>query len=144
MHWGTITWYLFHSLAEKANSDSIVPELVNNICLLCGNLPCPLCTEHAADFISKSNFQHIKTREQLISALHVFHNHTNRTLNKPHFAKEQLSIYKTANVVKILRAFFSIWEQHLISNRAMMHTFYRKRAMNSFHDFINNNIRYFM
>ena len=54
--WGNITWILFHTLACKIKDDSpvnIVNNVFSNIILICNNLPCPYCRDHASSYLKK-------------------------------------------------------------------------------------------
>ena len=58
IRWGPPTWFLFHTLAHKIKDEhfsKIKTELLNNIIIICMNLPCPKCSEHATQYMKKIN-----------------------------------------------------------------------------------------
>ena len=72
MRWGEPTWYLFHALAEKVKEDKfhiVRQELLNTIYSICKNLPCPLCANHATEYMNGINFNTIQTKQNLIDFL---------------------------------------------------------------------------
>jgi len=66
--WGSVTWTLFHCLAEKINDNSneqTIELLITNIKLICNNLPCPNCQQHAKSIWNKYHYIKINTKEKL-------------------------------------------------------------------------------
>ncbi len=108
-YWGPPIWTLFHVIAvnikeEKFNILGI--QFFNLIKKICANLPCPDCSLHATTFLSSVNFSHIKTKEDLINLLYVFHNFVNKRKNKPFFNGSDLEKYKNINKVAVFKNFF--------------------------------------
>jgi hypothetical protein len=88
MTWGEPIWFLFHTLAQKVKPESfsiVRVELLNNIFSICANLPCPVCTNHAIEYLNKINFNTIQTKEDVIKMLFIFHNEINKRKNIPLF-----------------------------------------------------------
>ena len=78
--WGEPTWFLFHTLAEKIKVDAfslLRTELLNMIYLICINLPCPDCANHAKSYMNGINFNTILTKDDLKKMLYTFHNSVN-------------------------------------------------------------------
>ena len=65
-------------------------ELLNNIYSICVNLPCPVCSAHAKEYMEKINFNTIRTKEDLKNMLFQFHNNVNLRKNVYLFPREQL------------------------------------------------------
>jgi hypothetical protein len=87
MKWGEPTWYLFHALAEKVKEDrfqAIRGELLNTIYVICKNLPCPLCANHATQYMNAINFNTIQTKKDLIDL-------------PSHHSKNNVNIYNHEN-----------------------------------------------
>lgn len=117
--WGSHTWIMFHTLAEKIKNEyNISNELINIIINISYNLPCPYCTEDAKKYI-KSNFNKNKNynKEEVITFLYNFHNHVNNKLNKQQFEKENLEIYKKKNTIQIVNNFINRYT--ISSNRGV-------------------------
>lgn len=80
--WGPCVWYLFHTLAYKAvpgNFAEIKADLIQFIQRICSNLPCPECTQHATEYMTKHArvLAQITTKDQLHYFLVDFHNVVN-------------------------------------------------------------------
>lgn len=108
--WGTPTWYLFHSLAEKVNEDKYKKHYMimwNFIKEICGSLPCPYCKAHATNYVNGISILNINTKEKLINTLFNFHNDVNLRTGKMKMGEEVLKKYKSSNLNKILELFYS-------------------------------------
>ena len=80
MIWGEPTWTFFHTLAEKVNEESfaiVKSDMIKYIYVICTNLPCPECAQHAGIYLNSINFNAIQTKEQLKDMLYLFHNEVN-------------------------------------------------------------------
>jgi hypothetical protein len=111
--WGNITWYLFHTLAEKVNSEKfneIKPTIVYFIQETCRNLPCPVCSNHALQNLKKSNLNLLNSKADLIEFLRQFHNVVNIHTGKETYSKEfVVTKYKTANLLAIINRFIQVY-----------------------------------
>ena len=118
MKWGEPTWFLFHTLAQKIKDDHFLfirRDLLNIIYSICTNLPCPICSKHAMDYLNGINFNAIQTKQQLKDALFIFHNVVNKRKNFPLFDYNQLvEKYSKANTQNIIQN-FSIYYSEKIS-----------------------------
>lgn len=84
--WGKYTWIFFHCLAEKIKPSSFIAmkyTLINWIKQISGILPCPYCSEHATNFLQQyKNYHTINTKDEFKNFLLLFHNSTNKKINK--------------------------------------------------------------
>ncbi len=118
--WGTPTWYLFHTIAERidenfyANNYSIFWNFIN---LCCSNLPCPICKNHAMDYLNNANIEQIKTKNGLRIFLFNFHNKTNKYGNSVIQSTSILDKYKKANISAIFDLFENRFFFSYIGNR---------------------------
>ena len=58
--WGPSIWYLFHTLSYKIKEEefpSICAELLDIIKIICKNLPCPSCAQHATEYFSLEDLE---------------------------------------------------------------------------------------
>jgi len=147
MKWGEPTWFLFHTLAYKvkeADFPKVRSELLGNIYNICSNLPCPICAEHAVEYMRKINFTTIQTRRQLIDLLFNFHNEVNKKKGFPLFKYEELDDKYSKAVTKNIIFNFMIHYQdkhksiHMISN-----DLYRARQVIVLKEWFNKNFKYF-
>ena len=107
-YWGTPTWYLFHTIAEKIDSNyysnnyMMIWDFIKDVCR---NLPCPFCKNHAVSFTKSVNIIDIKTKAGLKKVLFDFHNIANKNSNKGEVNISVLDKYKSSNVQKIFTLF---------------------------------------
>ena len=107
--WATPTWYLFHTIAERININyfqSHLNECKFLIQIICNNLPCPICQNHASVYLRQTRFNNVKTLAQFKEYLFIFHNFVNTQLGKNKFTKEEMEKYKRANIDKIMILFY--------------------------------------
>ena len=99
--WAPPTWIFFHTFAAKINKqffEANRDQCLSIIKMACSCLPCPECTRHATYFLATVNGNTIKTKEDLIEMLFVFHNSVNRRLGKSQFAKGSLDMYNNYRI----------------------------------------------
>lgn len=109
-YWGTPTWYLFHSLAERVNEEKYKNHYMimwNFIKEVCASLPCPYCKAHATNYVNGISILNINTKQKLITTLFNFHNDVNVRTGKMRMGEEVLKKYKSSNLNKILELFYS-------------------------------------
>jgi hypothetical protein len=108
--WAPPTWLFFHTFAAKVNKQFFEEnrdQCLSIIKMACGCLPCPECTRHAVTFMMTVNGNNVKTKEDLINMLFIFHNTVNRRLGKSQFTKESLVIYNNYRIDIALVNFIS-------------------------------------
>ena len=72
------------------------------ISLICANLPCPDCSQHATQTLRMMNRKVVNNRENLIQAMFQFHNMVNTRTGKKQFSrKEHDELYHKAQFYKI-------------------------------------------
>jgi hypothetical protein len=139
--WGNAVWFLFHTLAYKLkpeySNEAIV--LFEQINIICSNLPCPDCQEHATRILSMVNKKNINSRDSLIQFLFTFHNIVNKNTNAAEFKQESLSMYVNANTNNIISNFINIMNLNMNNSKLMMDSFRRKNSMSAFVNYIRAN-----
>jgi hypothetical protein len=147
MPWGEPTWYLLHTLAEKVR-ESVFPNVKRSffrfIILLCNNLPCPECSQHAGNYLAGINFNAIETKEQLKTLLWNFHNTVNKKKGYPFFPLEDLNKYNRANTSNIISNFFYFYTRKNYSMKVGAHSFHKDLATKEMRRWLNQNSRYFL
>tara|TARA_B100000073_G_scaffold67031_3_gene49571 strand:+ start:7109 stop:7714 length:606 start_codon:yes stop_codon:yes gene_type:complete len=107
-YWGTPTWILFHTIAEKIdnnfyiNNYMVIWDFIGDVCK---TLPCPFCKTHAVNYIKGVNLNSIKSKEGLKRVLFDFHNNANQNSNKKIEDISILNKYKNANVLSVFNHF---------------------------------------
>ena len=145
--WGPPIWIFFHTLAEKINPDKfneVFPTLFNFITRICRVLPCPDCSQHATQFLSRVNPQGVRDKNDFKNIMHIFHNAVNRRKNKPPFEVAGLeTMYKNNNVVVSYNNFVSVF--HTRGNMKLLaESFQRKLVLNDFKRWFLQNIHFFL
>ena len=93
--WGPCVWYLFHTLAYSIKDDdptrfeTVKNEFIKFAFRISTNLPCPECSQHATQYISRINPAAIKTKTNLKTLFVEFHNAVNQRKGKPIFTFEE-------------------------------------------------------
>jgi len=145
--WGEPIWFLFHTLAHKVKEKSfhlIKDELLNIIFLICNNLPCPDCANHATRYLQGVNFDTITTKEQLKEMLFNFHNSVNMRKGLPIFPREQLDEkYNTAITVNIINNFYYNFDKSSHNQKMAANGFHRTRTIQRMKTWIAKHVYYF-
>lgn len=117
-NWGPSLWQILHGLAEKGGK-SIFPSFRDDekrnwillIELLPKIIPCPMCREHAQEWILKHPIKPIKDLEQdelyvwLTDWVYAFHESVNQRTGKPSFDKALLQqTYGQVNINHIYKS----------------------------------------
>jgi len=143
--WGPPIWILFHSLAEKIKEDKfseVGPQLFSMIKRTCSSLPCPECSRHATQFLSRVNFSLIKTKTDFKNLLYIFHNVVNKRKNKSLFNVLHLSNYSTTNLIVAFNNFVNVY--HTRGNMKLLaESFQRKLVVKDFRTWFMNNFQNF-
>lgn len=138
--WGPCVWYLFHTLAYKAvpgNFEEIKADLIQFIQRICANLPCPECTQHATEYMTKHArvLAQITTKDQLHYFLVDFHNVVNARKKKPAFTYEEADkLYQRAKTSDVVQYFFKIYGERSNGGNLKMFTngFHKQLLLSDF------------
>ena len=140
--WGPITWILFHSLCELIKDEYFEEEkvnILNQIFIICYNLPCPSCSQHARVNLKRINKKNIKTKEDLKITIWQFHNIVNKHTDKPNSDISILEKYKKAKLHTIINRFKEIYNTAYISNKYIMYKFHGQKTVDNFLKYMNEN-----
>jgi len=111
--WGPPTWILFHSLVHKMKDEKfseIGLQIFDNIKRICKYLPCPECSEHSSMMLSKIKFTHIKSKQEFINLIYLFHNMVNKRKNKPMYPVLEIGKYDTINLINVFNNFVNVYK----------------------------------
>lgn len=147
MTWGEPIWFFFHTLAQKIKPESfsiIRVEILDNIFAICANLPCPICTNHAVEYMNKINFNTIQTKEDLIKMLFTFHNEVNKRKNIPLFNYNEVEKkYSLAITTNIIYNFFNNYDVKSKNMRMLANDFQKKKIIMNLKIWLSANIQHF-
>lgn len=93
MIWGQHVWNLIHSMTVLVKDEEflrIKTECLNILFLVCSHLPCPICSDHAKQYLKSINLNAIQNKMQFKNLFHQFHNNVNAKKNYPLFPREKL------------------------------------------------------
>jgi hypothetical protein len=147
MKWGEPTWFLLHTLAEKVKSESfplIRNELLQNIYNICTNLPCPICSDHAMQYLNSINFNTILTKQDLKIILFDFHNQLNIKKGFSIFMENDLNEkYSKANTINIIHNFMDSFLEKDKIPQITTNSMFRRRIASKLAEWFTNNIVHF-
>ena len=141
--WGSATWTLFHTLAEKVkeeNFNEIFPDMLIMIKRICMNLPCPDCSSHAIQIMSKISANQFDSKESLKQFLFHFHNSVNVRTNKRPFTIEELNDrYSRAKTFVVIPHFIKVFSYRNTNVRLLINSFHKDILMKDFIKWIREN-----
>ena len=142
--WGQALWKFFHILPGKINEPSCSPETIRTIFLyiknICRVLPCPICSQHATEYLSKINDNKCITKKNLKDILYVFHNNVNKRNNTKLYAYQNLNEYDKYNIIQVYNNMISKLI-HVNNFASMSDNLTRKHLLLNFKSFLLTNIR---
>ncbi len=146
MIWGRATWLFLHTLAHKIKEESFInirKQLLDFIVNICHLLPCPICRNHADNYIKNVNFNTIKTKQDLKYMLFTFHNSVNSNKNLPIFPYDKLdSTYENSNLINTANYFFLNFK-HNGFMKAVVENNRRNQLKIQIQKWLQENSRYF-
>ena len=147
MRWGAPTWTLFHVLAAQISPQQFPymrAGLLEIITAICGNLPCPDCSNHASEYLRKINYNLIQTPDHLRAMLYEFHNSVNMRKGVALLPSEQLTMYHRMDIREVVYRFMHFFEnRHNNNSRMMAHSFSRGLQAQRIRDWFNTNWMHF-
>jgi hypothetical protein len=146
MKWGRPIWTFFHVMAQKVKPEYfnlVIKDFLKNVLLICGTLPCPICSNHASEYMRAINLNNIRSKDDLINLFYNFHNVVNQRKGYAVLQKNQIPNYENANTVAVIKAFVQAFEDKSRSMKLMADDMARARISSQFKFWINGNIQYF-
>ena len=141
LNWGHITWILFHTLIEKLNENQyqhLGPIILNVIKSICSILPCPICKEHATNYIKHVKFKtHLPTKEHMKQFFYHFHNNVNIKTRKPIYPYENMNKYNNGNIRIIYNNFCILHNKNYGNPRMMANNIKKQHIFNHLNTIIN-------
>ena len=113
MKWGEPTWTLMHWLAENINNNHFDDEKKNIITIInkiLRTLPCPLCKNHAIEYISKYPLDKmVNSKEDLKLWLFYFHNTVNNRKKYKIESNDILDKYKSIHITDVVQSWLNTY-----------------------------------
>jgi hypothetical protein len=133
--WAVPTWLFLHTLAAHFPEDkypTLKAELLYHVKNICAVLPCPDCAQHASEYLSGVNLNHIPTKEAFKIVLWRFHNTVNMQTKKPIFPLLNMDIYARCNLRVMYNMFLLEFTRPVRNPKLMMDVLSRDRIIANF------------
>lgn len=141
--WGPATWTLFHTLAEKVkeeNFNEVLPDMLIMVKRICANLPCPDCSAHATQIMSKITHNQFVSKESFKTFLFHFHNSVNVRTGKRPFTIEELNAkYVRANTFVVVPHFIKVFSYRNTNVRLLINSLHKDILIKDFIKWIREN-----
>ena len=118
-------------------------DYLNFVLLICGTLPCPVCSAHASEYMRAINVNNIRSKDALIQLFYNFHNVVNQRKGYAVLQKDQIPKYETANTIVVIKDFIRAFEDKSRAMKLMADDLARGRISSQIKFWINGNIQYF-
>lgn len=144
--WGPPIWTFFHTLAAKIREDSyneVGPQIFNLIYKISRYLPCPECSEHAAQFLGSIKPQGYCSKTDLQRLVFVFHNVVNKRKNKSTPGPEILEKYNNTNIIDAYNNFIAVYNTRG-NMKLLAETFQRDLIIKDVKKWMTKYVRAFM
>ena len=145
--WGPSIWYLFHTLSFKIKEEEfsgICVELLDIIKIICKNLPCPSCAQHATEYMQRLNYNSIQNKDDFKRFFFNFHNDVNKRVEKSFFSLEDFdNKYGSANTLNIIKNFMQIFQYKSNSFNMIANDMQRQRQIDLMKVWFTNNVNKF-
>jgi len=144
MKWGEPTWFLLHTLSYKVKDEVFTQfkdELLRIVYVICTNLPCPTCSDHAKTYLDGINMRAIQTKEQLKIMLFNFHNVVNKKKGYANFSYEDFEAkYSKAVTTNIIHNFMPYFADRSRSPKLMASDFQKTYIVKMLKEWFQKNI----
>ena len=144
MPWGKPIWYFLHCLAANIDETFFINnrmETLKIFYMICINLPCHICSEHAKQYLDSINFNNLKTKESLVKCFYLFHNEVNRRKKFSLFTENNLHKYNNVHMQKVTNDFLNAYNTSIKLN---IYSMSRNQAYKTIRQWINKNYNHFM
>ena len=143
--WGPPTWIFMHTFVAKIKEEqfpAICKQVISYLIQICLFLPCPECSTHAKQFWANVNTANIKTKQDLINLIYVFHNSVNKRRSVRPFRYVDLQYYNTLKLIDTFNAFARNFNTHGNMN-LITESFHRGRLLQTLRIWLMSNLSNF-
>jgi hypothetical protein len=147
MTWGEPTWLFLHTMAEKVREErfaEIRAPMLNMLYMVCTNLPCPTCAEHAKEYMNSLNFSAIQSKQKLREFFWNFHNMLNAKKGAPLQSLPDVEEkYARAYTRLVIHNFILSFDKKRNNTHLLANDFYRRRISGVVREWLQSNIASF-
>ena len=144
MTWGEPTWLFLHTMAEKVREERFVEiraPMLNVLYMVCTNLPCPTCAEHAKSYMDSLNFNAIQSKQKLKEFFWNFHNMLNAKKGFPLQTFPDVEAkYARAYTRLVIHNFVLSFDKRRSNAHILANDFYRRRISGVVREWLQSNI----
>ena len=147
MKWGPPVWFFFHTLAEKVHAskfDDLKRDIMDIIRSVCNTLPCPICAEHATNYMKKIHDSSIQTKDDLKLMLFQFHNEVNKRKGYQEFPLSELNKkYEYAVTINVVNSFILTYREKSRNVQMIATEMSRDMILRNIRGWLNSNLIHF-
>ena len=144
MKWGPPVWFFFHTLAEKVHAskfDDLKRDIMDIIRSVCNTLPCPICAEHATNYMKKIHDSSIQTKDDLKLMLFQFHNEVNKRKGYQEFPLSELNKkYESAVTINVVNSFIMTYREKSRNVQMIATEMSRDMILRNIRGWLNSNL----
>ena len=110
--WGPATWNLLHTICEKIYEDKFDNtkyDLYKLIALICVSVPCPICRDHAINYLKTNKIENCTTKQSLKLYVYNLHNQASINAKNTQFDLDILNKYTNFSFVEIFNTYITIY-----------------------------------
>lgn len=137
--WGPDIWKYLHTYTILINDKHFKEnkeEIKSHLFAVATNLPCPICSTHAKEYLTQHKLKHVNDKELLVKLFFDFHNAVNKNKNKQQQLPEILLSYQNNNITDCARNYINTWIKASKSRYlGLSNSFTRKLYLNGFKEF---------
>lgn len=147
MKWGPPVWFFFHTLAEKVRAskfEALKPDIMDIIRSVCNTLPCPICAEHATNYMKKIHDSSIQSKDDLKLMLFQFHNEVNKRKGYQEFPLSELNKkYESAVTINVVNSFIITYREKSRNVQMIATEMSRDMILRNIRGWLNSNLIHF-
>jgi hypothetical protein len=144
MKWGPPVWFFFHTLAEKVHAskfEDLKPDIMDIIRSVCNTLPCPICAEHATNYMKKIHDSSIQSKDDLKLMLFQFHNEVNKRKGYQEFPLNELNKkYESAVTINVVNSFIMTYREKSRNVQMIATEMSRDMILRNIRGWLNSNL----
>ena len=144
LKWGPPIWNFLHTMAQKIKEEKfrqLRKEIIHLVTIICQNLPCPDCSNHASQYLREQKFSLVETKEQFKEFLYLFHNSVNMRKSAGLFQRNDLeSTYQNNLFLQTWNFFIHEFSKKSHNTKMLANDFHRESIIRFLKSWIQQNL----
>lgn len=137
--WGPNIWKYLHTYTILINENHFIKHknaIILHLTTVSTNLPCPICSSHAKEYLTNNKLRNINDKESLVKLFFDFHNTVNKNKHKEQQTIDILYLYQDNDIRECASKYLQTWLKASSSRYlGYSNSFTRKLYMKQFKDF---------